>query len=215
MTKIHDHTLQRIKREKKKFFDKEKTRFVMTVPASWNEVQRKIMRNVAKKAGIISDKDHENRLLIINESLAATLYCERNWNKEGFKNHLGKTIQPLTPGDKYIVCDAGGGTVDLATFECTEGGADGSNDSFRRCQITADGGQKCGSTYLDENLKDLLFSVLFGLSRKNNYQKNSIKGSERKEIDAWINQQMKTFITKTKVLFSYFLSAHKCYTDKF
>lgn len=35
---------------------KENIRFVVTVPTQWNNVQRDIMRNVAREAGLISEK---------------------------------------------------------------------------------------------------------------------------------------------------------------
>jgi hypothetical protein len=78
---IYDHTVNTIQNDigfiRESKIEKEDIRYVMTVPAQWNDMQRAIMRNVAKEAGFISDEDHENRLLVINESLAATLYCER------------------------------------------------------------------------------------------------------------------------------------------
>jgi molecular chaperone DnaK (HSP70) len=82
---IYDHTVSTIQREfefiQELKIEKEDIRFVITVPAQWNDVQRAIMRNIAKEAGLISDQDHENRLLVIDESLAAALYCERKYIK--------------------------------------------------------------------------------------------------------------------------------------
>lgn len=145
--------------------EKENIRFVITVPAQWNDVQRAIMRNVAKESGLISEDDHENRLLIINESLAATLYCERKPDmlklRQGGKNGL------MEKNEKYMICDAGGGTVDLAVFESTGSGNDQDNDSFRRCQLTADSGKKCGSIFLDLKMKEVLLDICFGADKEN------------------------------------------------
>ncbi|CEP07046.1 hypothetical protein [Parasitella parasitica] len=129
-------------------FSKDDIRFVITVPAIWNDVERTIMRNVAIAAGLISENDHENRLIIINESLAATLYCEREKADELLKKDVN-----------YIICDAGGGTVDIASFVATK--PDRENMSFPRCQLTADSGERCGSTYLDKRMGDLMMRTLF------------------------------------------------------
>lgn len=72
---INDATFNHIKNT---YFnvDKEQIRYILTVPAEWTENERNAMRVMAIRAGIISRDDHENRLLIINESYAATFYCE-------------------------------------------------------------------------------------------------------------------------------------------
>ncbi|KAG2231741.1 hypothetical protein INT48_007461 [Thamnidium elegans] len=78
LREIFDHTVSTLQ---KKIcgvghisIEKENIRFVITVPALWNRIQKSIMRTVAKEAGLITDEDYENRLLIINESSAATLH---------------------------------------------------------------------------------------------------------------------------------------------
>ncbi|KAI8636385.1 hypothetical protein BD408DRAFT_93467 [Parasitella parasitica] len=148
---IYDHIFNQIHAQRPVQtveFSKDDIRFVITVPAIWNDVERTIMRNVAIAAGLISENDHENRLIIINESLAATLYCERE-----------KADELLTEDVNYIICDAGGGTVDIASFVATK--PDQENMSFPRCQLTADSGERCGSTYLDERMSDLIMRALF------------------------------------------------------
>ncbi|KAI7875533.1 uncharacterized protein EV154DRAFT_606830 [Mucor mucedo] len=157
--------------------DKENIRFVITVPAQWNDVQRAIMRNVAKEAGLISEEDHKNRLLVINESLAATLYCNA---KTGL---MGKN-------DKYMICDAGGGTVKLAVFESTDNGDEQDNDSFRRCQLTADSGKKCGSVYLDLKMKEVLLDICFGADKKS-WENNE---SKIKELESLITPLTDQFL---------------------
>ncbi|KAI9261965.1 hypothetical protein EDC94DRAFT_609376, partial [Helicostylum pulchrum] len=153
---IFDHTVSTIQKDSGGFglvsVEKENIRFVITVPAQWNDVQRAIMRTVAKESGLITDGDHENRLLIINESSAATLHCEQQ--KTG--------MDDLKPGEKYIICDAGGGTVDIATFESVEKVTGDPTDSFRRCQLTADSGEKCGSTFIDVKMRELLTLFCYG-----------------------------------------------------
>lgn len=171
---------------------KDDIRFVITVPAIWNDVERTIMRNVAVSAGLISEKDHESRLIIINESLAATLYSERE-----------TAANKIPVGANYIICDAGGGTVDIASFVATE--AFKENNSFPRCQLTADTGERCGSTYLDERMKQLLMRVLFRPNDMDFYPSKELKeefgklgfidypDEERKKIDAHVAELLKQF----------------------
>ncbi|GAA5801272.1 hypothetical protein HPULCUR_006718 [Helicostylum pulchrum] len=185
---IFDHTVSAIKDEfgfTEKTVEKNDIRFVITVPAQWNDVQRTIMRTVSKEAGLITDDDHENRLLIINESSAATLHCEQSETD----------MDDLKPGDKYVICDAGGGTVDLATFESVEKVTGDPADSFRRCQLTADSGDRCGSTFIDKALRKLLTWYCYG-------DENTKVGEEKeKERDKLFSRAIYIFINETKVQF--------------
>ncbi|KAI9261963.1 hypothetical protein EDC94DRAFT_694350 [Helicostylum pulchrum] len=185
---IFDHTVSAIKDEfgfTEKTVEKNDIRFVITVPAQWNDVQRTIMRTVSKEAGLITDDDHENRLLIINESSAATLHCEQSETD----------MDDLKPGDKYVICDAGGGTVDLATFESVEKVTGDPADSFRRCQLTADSGDRCGSTFIDKALRKLLTWYCYG-------DENTKVGEEKeKERDKLFSRAICIFINETKVQF--------------
>jgi hypothetical protein len=205
---IYDHTVSTIQKNigfiRKSKIEKEDIRFVITVPAQWNDAQRAIMRTVAKEAGLISEEDHENRLLIINESLAATLYCEKknlklssnetplkHSEEGGDKEH----DNGLRAKDKYMICDAGGGTVDLATFECTKHGQSDDNDSFRRCQLTADSGDICGSVFLDEQMKKLLLNIFFSLDEP----KCDEDIEEQKDYEKLIAPYITEFINEQKV----------------
>lgn len=204
---IYDHTVSTIQKANNGVLkiEKEDIRFVITVPAQWNDVQRAIMRNVAKESGLISDEDHENRLLIINESLAATLYCERKHvdltpeealhaaaEEEDLRQKYGNGLET---NDKYMICDAGGGTVDLATFESTDSGKSDENDSFRRCQLTADSGYKCGSVFLDQQMQKLLLNIFFSLEEP----KNQKEKDEQKKYESLIAPYMDQFIDNLKV----------------
>ncbi|GAA5809043.1 hypothetical protein MFLAVUS_002446 [Mucor flavus] len=185
---IFDHTVSTIQNNIGGFgrvsVEKENIRFVITVPAQWNDVQRAIMRTVAKESGLITDEDHENRLLIINESSAATLHCEQQ--KTDYKE--------MIPGDKYIICDAGGGTVDIATFESVKKFTDDPADMFRRCQLTADSGEMCGSTFIDKKMHELLTRFFYnGETTKNK--------DEEKERDKLFSPVIDKFISETKPVF--------------
>ncbi|KAI8877961.1 hypothetical protein K501DRAFT_337064 [Backusella circina FSU 941] len=184
-----------IRQEMKKHFpmmsDPSKFRYIMTVPAKWGEYEKRDMRKAAVDAGIIHAEDHENRLSIITESHAATLYCE--WElKDKFE---------FKKGQKYLVCDAGGGTVDLEIQEVLgeeearshntqEGGM------LTRCKLATKGNERSGSTFLDQRMEDFIRNQFDGpISDSEMYQLindfiNRVKplfGEKDEEDDIYFN----------------------------
>ncbi|KAG2198327.1 hypothetical protein INT47_003040 [Mucor saturninus] len=92
-----------------KLLKKYKMRYAITVPAMWNSSARDTMAQAAVEATIIK-KDEVDQLLIISEPEAAALHCEKRFTN--YFNSLEGNINDTN----FIVCDAGGGTVDLVTF---------------------------------------------------------------------------------------------------
>ncbi len=60
----------------------------------------------------------------------------------------------LRRGDCFIVVDAGGGTVDLASFQITD--IDPSKNRFKMESVGKITGDRCGSTYVDLSFNELL-----------------------------------------------------------
>lgn len=151
---INETALKTIVKEFFQDFDQSKIRYVLTVPAQWSDDERAAMRIMAKDAGIITKSDHENKLIIINESFAATLFCEKELSAQRFA---------FDEGSKYLICDAGGGTIDLATYESTIISPKniGDHKAIGRCQLTTDSGDKCGSGFVDDKMEELLLDILF------------------------------------------------------
>ncbi|XP_052271902.1 heat shock 70 kDa protein 12A-like [Dreissena polymorpha] len=93
--------------------NQEDIHWVLTVPAIWNDSAKHFMRLAAEEAGISSQK-----LTIALEPEVASIYCK----------HLQVTmdgeggVSSFRPGKKYIVLDAGGGTIDITTHEVCFGG---------------------------------------------------------------------------------------------
>ncbi|KAH3891131.1 hypothetical protein DPMN_015220 [Dreissena polymorpha] len=85
--------------------------WVLTVPAIWNDSAKQFMRLAAEQAGISSDK-----LTLALEPEAASLYCRYlPVQKDG-----ESSLSTLKAGKKYLVLDAGGGTIDITVHEvCT------------------------------------------------------------------------------------------------
>ncbi|RUP21540.1 hypothetical protein BC936DRAFT_139176 [Jimgerdemannia flammicorona] len=122
----------------------------LTVPAMWSDRAKSIMRQAAVQAGLISPTDHHDRLMLISEPEAAALYCERKCEQ-----------YRLNHGDRFMICDCGGGTVDLIVFEIeeSEGGGEGAESTAKNRklkEVTRGHGQSCGSVFLDKNMRELL-----------------------------------------------------------
>ncbi|XP_061167539.1 heat shock 70 kDa protein 12A-like [Saccostrea echinata] len=87
----------------------EDIRFVLTVPAIWDDKAKQFMREAAVNAGIDGD-----RLMLAFEPEAASIYCaglpvEKLQGGEGF------TEAPN--GTRYLIADIGGGTADFCVHE--------------------------------------------------------------------------------------------------
>ncbi|KAI7875539.1 uncharacterized protein EV154DRAFT_526595 [Mucor mucedo] len=135
-----------------KLLKKYKMRYVITVPAMWNSSARDTMAQAAIEASIIK-KNEINQLLIISEPEAAALFCEKRFTK------YFKKVEETMDNTNFIVCDAGGGTVDLVTFNLQLNKKDGDTPTTDPmiCQIGDGIGDTCGSTYLDVRFKNYLF----------------------------------------------------------
>jgi hypothetical protein len=79
------------------FLQNQKLSYVITVPAIWSDKAKALTRGAAVRAGIESES-----LTLITEPEAAALYCATLCNEVD-----------LGPGDRFLICDAGGGTVVL------------------------------------------------------------------------------------------------------
>ena len=79
----------------KEFLKTQQISYVITVPAIWKDSAKSLTRQAAERAGI-----PRRRLELITEPEAAALYCAT----------ISKEVD-LDDGDRFLVCDAGGGTV--------------------------------------------------------------------------------------------------------
>ncbi|KAK1232190.1 hypothetical protein PQX77_004671 [Marasmius sp. AFHP31] len=121
----------------------------LTVPAAWDAQGCNIMRDAAISAGLVQssragDKDWRDRLRIITEPEAAAVHCA----------HL-TDLHHLKPSQNFIVCDAGGGTVDLAVYKII-----GQMTNLEIAEIAARSGANCGSLFLDLRFRELVKTLL-------------------------------------------------------
>jgi molecular chaperone DnaK (HSP70) len=77
------------------FLDHQQIKYVLTVPAIWNDKAKDLSRRAAVNAGFTEDD-----LTMVTEPEAAALYCSTLCHEVNLNN-----------GDCFLICDAGGGTV--------------------------------------------------------------------------------------------------------
>jgi len=80
--------------------------FVITVPAIWSDMAKSATLQAARLAH--PDLNLVNPEDLVTEPEAAALYA-----LQGFQN------RGLNKGDTFVLCDAGGGTVDLISYQIT------------------------------------------------------------------------------------------------
>ncbi|KAI5812785.1 hypothetical protein BZA77DRAFT_323306 [Pyronema omphalodes] len=114
--------------------------FVLTVPAIWSDSARSLMVQAAQKAGF---GVHRVDFNLISEPEAAAA-------------HTLRAIQPnhLNCGDTFIICDAGGGTVDLISYKITN------LDPLEINECVSGSGALAGSVYLDERFEQYIRTTL-------------------------------------------------------
>jgi hypothetical protein len=121
-----------------------KVLYVLTVPEMYSIKATANMMEAAILAGIIEPK-YKNNLIFIKEPAAAALY---------FRNHFKEFLKAANNGiGTFIVCDAGGGTVDLLTFRLDVEEDNDGNSVDKITQIGRGRGDTCGSLSIDNEFK--------------------------------------------------------------
>ncbi|VDI44956.1 Hypothetical predicted protein [Mytilus galloprovincialis] len=85
--------------------------WVLTVPAIWSDCAKQFMREAAKMAGI-----PDNLLTLAYEPEAAAIYCKEMTVQRIVKNGRAR-MDTFKAGQKFLVLDCGGGTVDITSYE--------------------------------------------------------------------------------------------------
>ncbi len=92
-------------------------RWCLTIPAIWSDAEKHWMRVAAEQAGMIQPGADPGQLRMALEPEAAALHC--------LEQELGTdpALSQLKPGTRFMIVDAGGGTVDLTVHEVEKDGA--------------------------------------------------------------------------------------------
>ncbi|KAF9561459.1 hypothetical protein BGW38_009006, partial [Lunasporangiospora selenospora] len=109
----------------------------------WSDRAKHVMRQAAVRAGLIREEDPQHRLIIVSEPEAAAMYCQSKGDQFNLQKH-----------DRFLICDAGGGTVDLIVFEVVDVNPETGIRSLK--EVTRGHGASCGSAFLDANMEKLL-----------------------------------------------------------
>ncbi|EQL00080.1 actin-like ATPase domain-containing protein [Ophiocordyceps sinensis CO18] len=118
---------------------------VVTLPAIWPLYARQRMREAVQLAGILDKrKAGETNLSFISEPEAVALATMEDFAE----------THDFNKNDHFVVCDAGGGTVDLITYKVIR-----ENPPRVRESVQGDG-KLCGAVLLDERFLKLLKSKL-------------------------------------------------------
>lgn len=125
---------------------------IITIPAIWNDMAKDLMVQAAVKAGF---GVHRLDFQLISEPEAAAAYTLK-----------GSDAVNLCVGDSFVICDAGGGTVDLISYKIT------GQRPLRLEEVVRGSGGMCGSVYLDYGFEKHIKKVL-GEEAFNNMKPNS------------------------------------------
>jgi molecular chaperone DnaK (HSP70) len=109
--------------------------FWFTVPAIWSHQAKYATLTAARRAGFGSRQ--VDNIYLIPEPEAAAVATLSSWS------HHGDVV--VKCGDGVMICDCGGGTVDITTYVVTN------MNPLQFDEAIAGIGGKCGSTYIDRN----------------------------------------------------------------
>ncbi|GAA6040443.1 hypothetical protein JCM8097_004552 [Rhodosporidiobolus ruineniae] len=140
---------ERITEEIGSVADLEAADVILTVPAAWDAAGCGIMREAAIKAQMVQaarggDRNWRDRLRIITEPEAAAIHASTL-----------STLLTLRASQTFIICDAGGGTVDTAAYKLI-----GALSQLEIAEMCARTGANCGSLFLDLRFEGLVKRLL-------------------------------------------------------
>lgn len=134
LTQIYKHTMDTLtRRYGESFMASTKVDFVLTCPAVWSDAAKNTTLQAAERAGMGA----QSQIQMISEPEAAAVYTL-------------KAIQPnhIKAGDNFIVCDGGGGTVDLIAYKIV------SLNPIRVEESAVGTGGLCGSAFLNYRFEE-------------------------------------------------------------
>ncbi|KAL7623875.1 hypothetical protein AAE478_005431 [Parahypoxylon ruwenzoriense] len=140
LTEIYKHTMDTLtRRYGESFMASTNVDFVLTCPAVWSDAAKNTTLQAAERAGM----GLKSEIQMVSEPEAAAVYTL-------------KAIQPnhLSVGDNFVVCDAGGGTVDLIAYKVI------SLKPLRVEESAVGTGGLCGSAFLNYRFEEHVRSRL-------------------------------------------------------
>ncbi|KAF0326689.1 hsp70 family chaperone [Colletotrichum asianum] len=131
---LFEHTLYVIRKARgQSVLDALRFHVVITVPAIWQDYARRDMEQAAEMAGIMDSRPAgQTKLTFAPEPEAAAL------------STMYESGRNLNKGDVFVICDAGGGTVDLISYEVTN------NKPLAIKEVGEGTGGLCGGVFIDK-----------------------------------------------------------------
>lgn len=114
--------------------------YILTIPAIWEDASKALMIRAAEFAGYGC---HGVDFHIVTEPEAAAAYTLKVIRPHDFKQD-----------DVFIICDAGGGTVDLIAYKVK------ALDPLTVDEVVSGTGDLCGSVYLDKRFSEYMQQTL-------------------------------------------------------
>jgi len=119
--------------------------FVVTVPAIWSDLAKvKTTKACQRATAKLPIKNRSPPIHLVSEPEAAAIYALHGLDPHG-----------LNVGDSFVICDAGGGTVDLISYTITK-----LKPILEVQEATPGTGALCGSTFLNMRFEKFLRAKL-------------------------------------------------------
>ena len=176
LEKLRDLAIAEIKKNRPN--EQNNIKYVVTVPAIWEEFQKNIMMEACINAGLIREEDDKS-LFFALEPEAASYYCLNN-------KSIDKNL--IKEGEYYIICDLGGGTGDIVTHLIK------ANKNVN--EICAPNGGKFGSNEINKLFYEEVIFKIFECKDFNTYYKkykeiNNKIDDEEALYDDWYELERK------------------------
>ena len=147
LSKIGHFALVEVNRACKGHFEMSDLQCIGTVPSIWDDGLKQKMKQCMIRAHLIQPRGGENnggsrdKLMLVLDPEAGSTYARSSarWPAE---------VPRLTPGDRFVVADAGGGTVDLVGQVATR-----KRRQVATKELTENSGDACGGILIDKNFE--------------------------------------------------------------
>ena len=172
LKKVSDNALTQIQRVNNQI-KKEDIKWIVTIPAIWEEKSKDIMIKASVKAGLIDENKDKSLFLALEPEVAGIYYYISSFSESNFN------ILHIDQGKPYIICDIGAGTVDICTHRKL-------NDDINTPELIEEyppiGGDYGGNKINEEFIKKFIMEI-FGEEKVKKMYENEDWDKFEKEIE--------------------------------
>ena len=150
LEEVSKHVFSKIKDSYDDSIKKEDIKWVVSIPAIWEEKSKQIMINASEKAGLINKNTTDLSLfLALEPEVAGIYYCSP---------YSSLNDKYMNSGEPYIICDIGAGTVDI----CTHKKVINNNNKSELIEEYPPIGGDYGGNYINEEFIKRFIIEIFG-----------------------------------------------------